>query len=220
MEKAPIKQYDPKIWSDLVDSDDSDMENDIDVDKLAPLEIGPNENRLQYSYCLWFARKGTHRATDYSKSLHFVGRCATVEQWWSLYCHLVRPTALKPYRELSLFKHGIKPMWEDPNNAKGGQWVIRLRKNKIDRAWENVCMAMLGEQFLVGQEICGVVLTTKYPEDSLSVWNRTATDQASTARIRDTLRRILNLPLATPMEYKTHCDSLKYVAMSKGPLKS
>lgn len=54
-------------------------------------------------------------------------------------------------------------MWEDPCNAKGGKWMIRLRKNKIDQAWENVCMAMLGEQFLVGPEICGIVLSTRFP---------------------------------------------------------
>lgn len=47
-------------------------------------------------------------------------------------------------------------------------------------------------------------------EDLLSVWNRSATDYHCTNRIRDTLRRILNLPPNTPMEYKTHCDSLKY----------
>lgn len=153
-----------KVWPEIVDSDDSDVENEIDVDKLPPLEVGPGENRLQHTYCLWFSRKGTQRAAaDYSKSLHVVGRCASVQQWWSLYSHLIRPTALKPYRELSLFKQGIKPMWEDPANSKGGQWVIRLRKNKIERAWENVCMAMLGEQFLVGDEICGIVLQTKYP---------------------------------------------------------
>lgn len=92
-----------------------------------------------------------------------MGRCASVEQFWSLYCHLVRPSSLKPFRELHLFKSGIKPMWEDPCNAKGGKWVIRLRKNRIDRAWENACMAMLGEQFLVGPEICGIVLSTRFP---------------------------------------------------------
>lgn len=54
-------------------------------------------------------------------------------------------------------------MWEDPSNVKGGKWVIRLRKTKIDRAWENACMAMLGEQFLVGPEICGIVLSTRFP---------------------------------------------------------
>lgn len=52
-------------------------------------------------------------------------------------------------------------------------------------------------------------LIFEFQEDLLSVWNKTATDQASTARIRDTLRRILNLPPNTPMEYKIHCDSLK-----------
>ncbi|XP_039490845.1 eukaryotic translation initiation factor 4E type 2 isoform X1 [Drosophila santomea] len=170
MEKVANKQYESKNWPDLVDSDDSDVENEIDVEKLPPLEVGPGENRLQHTYCLWFSRKGTQRAAaDYSKSLHVVGRCASVQQWWSLYSHLIRPTALKPYRELSLFKQGIKPMWEDPANSKGGQWVIRLRKNKIERAWENVCMAMLGEQFLVGDEICGIVLQTKYPNPSIQV---------------------------------------------------
>lgn len=110
---------------------------------------------------------------DYSKSLHCIGRCASVEQFWSLYCHLVRPSTLKPYRELHLFKSGIKPMWEDPSNVKGGKWVIRLRKTKIDRAWENACMAMLGEQFLVGPEICGIVLSTRFPvstEDKTLEW--------------------------------------------------
>lgn len=204
-------------WTEIVDSDDSDMENDIDVEKLPPLEVGPHENRLQHTYWLWFSRKGAHRATDYSKSLRVVGRCASVQQWWSLYSHLKRPTALNLFRELSLFKQGIKPMWEDPANSKGGQWVIRLRKNQIDRSWENVCMAMLGEQFLVGDEICGIVLTTKIGEGTLSVWNRTASDYFSTTRIRDTLRRILNIPLTVPMEYKIHCDSLKYVATNKGP---
>lgn len=194
------------------DSDDSgDEGTDFDVDKLETLEIGPGEHKLQYTYCLWFGKKGSHRAAEYGKSLHFVGRCASVEQWWTLYCHLIKPTVLKPFRKLHLFKSGIKPMWEDPGNVRGGKWVIRLKKNKIDRAWENVCMAMLGEQFLVGPEICGVVLSTQFPEDLLSIWNRTATDTTSTNRIRDTLRRILNLPPSTHMEYKPHCDSLKYL---------
>ena len=47
-------------------------------------------------------------------------------------------------------------------------------------------------------------------EDILSIWNKTASDQVTTSRIRDTLRRVLNLPPNTIMEYKTHNDSLKY----------
>lgn len=102
-------------------------------------------------------------------------------------------------------------MWEDPENIKGGKWILRLRKNKVNRAWENVCMAMLGEQFLVGTEICGIVLSTQYPEDLLSIWNKNAIDVGSTNRIRDVLKLILNLPANFPIEYKPHADSLKYV---------
>lgn len=60
-----------------------------------------------------------------------------------------------------------------------------------------------------GNEICGVVVSMRYQEDLLSIWNRTASDQMTTARIRDALKRLLNLPLTTTMEYKTHNDSLK-----------
>lgn len=48
-------------------------------------------------------------------------------------------------------------------------------------------------------------------EDLLSVWNRSSADYNCTTRIRDTLRRVLNLPPNTPMEYKSHNDSLKYI---------
>lgn len=50
-------------------------------------------------------------------------------------------------------------------------------------------------------------------DDILSLWNRTASDQATTIRIRDTLKRVLHLPSNTVMEYKTHTDSLKYVLL-------
>lgn len=75
-------------------------------------------------------------------------------------------------------------------------------------------MAMLGEQFMAGNEICGVVVSTRYQEYLLSIWNRTASDQATTARIRDALKRLLNIPASATMEYKTHNDCLKYVIQS------
>lgn len=51
---------------------------------------------------------------------------------------------------------------------------------------------------------------SSWQEDILSIWNRTSNDQMTTSRIRDTLRRVLNLPTNTIMEYKTHNDSLRY----------
>ena len=74
-------------------------------------------------------------------------------------------------------------------------------------------LAMLGEQFMVGEEVCGAVVSVRFQEDILSIWNRTALDPALdpavTARIRDTFKRVLNLPPATLIEYKAHNDSIK-----------
>lgn len=39
------------------ESDDSDNEvADVDVEKLPPIDIPTSENRLQYTYCLWYHR--------------------------------------------------------------------------------------------------------------------------------------------------------------------
>ena len=54
------------------------------------------------------------------------------------------------------------------------------------------------------------IMCLSLQEDIISVWNRVANDQATTNRIRDTLRRVLNLPPTTILEYKNHGDSLKY----------
>uniref|UniRef100_A0A8C6Z2M2 Eukaryotic translation initiation factor 4E family member 2 n=1 Tax=Nothoprocta perdicaria TaxID=30464 RepID=A0A8C6Z2M2_NOTPE len=133
-----------------------------------------------------------------------------VEQFWRFYSHMVRPGDLTGHSDFHLFKEGIKPMWEDDANKNGGKWIIRLRKGLASRCWENLILAMLGEQFMVGEEICGAVVSVRFQEDIISIWNKTASDQATTARIRDTLRRVLNLPPNTIMEYKTHTDSIKY----------
>lgn len=96
--------------SDSDEDSDTDAAEPIDYEKLPVLEPGPGEHKLQYTYCLWFKKGVVRRAQatkvddDYSKSLHIIGRCASVEQWWSLYSHLVKPTSLKPFRELHLFK--------------------------------------------------------------------------------------------------------------------
>lgn len=64
---------------------------------------------------------------------------------------------------------------------------------------------------MVGGEICGAVCSVRNQEDIVSLWNRTADSPKVTNRIRDTLRRVLNLPVNTILEYKRHDDCLKYV---------
>jgi len=173
--------------------------------------LGKGEHKLQYCYCLWFSRKNPGKQQlnqKYEDSIKLIGAFSSVEQFWSFYTYMVRPGELTGHSDVHLFKHGIRPMWEDKANKNGGKWIVRLKKGLASRCWENLILAMLGEQFMVGPEICGAVVSLRYQEDIISIWNRNASDQATTSRIRDILRRVLNLPQNTIMEYKAHMASL------------
>lgn len=51
---------------------------------------------------------------------------------------------------------------QDDANRCGGKWIVRLRKGLASRCWENLILAMLGEQFMVGDEICGAVVSIRF----------------------------------------------------------
>lgn len=106
----------------------------------------------------------------------------------------------------------VDPIMQDEANSSGGKWIVRLRKGLASRCWENLILAILGEQFMVNDEICGAVVSVRYQEDIISVWNRTASDQTTTIRIRDTLKRVLNLPPNTILEYKVRTNRKRLTA--------
>jgi translation initiation factor 4E len=186
------------------------MEEDIDADEhLPPLEVGPQEHRLQYTYGLWYIGKTNYQ--QYDLTLKKIGRFASVEQFWALYSHLVRPSDLHSPSDFFLFRDGIKPMWEHKGNREGGQWLVRLNKGLAARCWENLVMAILGEQFNVGDEICGAGVSMRQKKDCISLWNKTSADQETTEKIRDVMRKVLNLPSHFQLEYRCHKDVLQWL---------
>ena len=60
---------------------------------------------------------------------------------------------------------------------------MRLKKGVVDRYWENLLYALVGDQFLdAGEEVTGAVLSVRNGEDVLSVWTRL--DGGKNIRIR------------------------------------
>ncbi|RNA27190.1 eukaryotic translation initiation factor 4E type 2 isoform X3 [Brachionus plicatilis] len=178
-----------------------------------------SQSPLEYGYSFWFSKRPSKNATNqstaptnpanYDANLRLVGTFNSVEKFWYYYAHMTRPHDLVGHADILMFKDGIRPLWEDDANKNGGKWIVRLKKGLANRCWENLILAILGEQFMVGEEICGAVVSCRYQEDLISIWNKTCSNQAVTSRIKDTLKRILNLPPSTILEYKSHNDSLK-----------
>jgi len=72
-----------------------------------------------------------------------------------------------------MFKDSIRPVWEDEENKQGGKWIIRLKKGVIDRYWDDMLLAVVGDQFAeAGEEVCGMVVSVRSGEDVFSVWTK------------------------------------------------
>ncbi|KAH8553969.1 translation initiation factor eIF 4e-like domain-containing protein [Umbelopsis sp. PMI_123] len=164
---------------------------------------------LHYTWVFWFMhRPPGAKITNYESGMKKIASVSSIEDYWAVYSHLKRPKDLPNISDYHLFKQGVRPVWEDTMNVNGGKWIVRLKKGLASRYWESLVMAILGDQFDVGQEICGAVLSIRNSEDILSVWNQSAHEGRTNLKIRDTMKKVLNLPADTIMEYKTHNDSL------------
>ncbi|KAF8889396.1 translation initiation factor eIF 4e-like domain-containing protein [Infundibulicybe gibba] len=190
----------------------------------------PGVHPLRNTWVFWFRQQRApgNKIISYEEGIKKIAAFSSVESFWSLWTHLAPPSALQPTTDYLLFHSGVRrPVWEDPLNLSGGKWIVRLKKGVADRLWEDLVLALIGDQFDFDDtgagvdadgdaeegegwpEICGCTISVRQSEDIVSVWNRVDGDVKIRERIRDTLRRVLNLPASTIMEYKSNNDSMQ-----------
>jgi len=121
----------------------------------------------------------------------------SVEEFWGLYNNIVPPSQLPGKANYYLFKDGIVPAWEDPQNKNGGKWSIQVPKEKsktqIDQMWLYTMLAAIGETFetsaTVGKEpaepvteqsdiVTGVICSSRPNFYRIAIWTRSAPDTA------------------------------------------
>ena len=68
---------------------------------------------------------------------------------------------------LNVFINNVKPLWEDLACKDGGRFTLRVPKTHSAKYWEDLLMAMIGEQFTIADQVLGLVLSTKYNGDSI-----------------------------------------------------
>ena len=148
----------------------------------------------------------------YENSIKTIQTVHTVEEFWETYNYLKRPNDLASTTDYHFFREGVKPTWEDSANERGGKWIVRLPKGLASRYWEEVVLALIGGQFqgVPDGEITGLVISIRYSEDILGVWNRNALDHDMVERLRDAIKKVLQLPsfAHATMEYKPHQNSI------------
>ena len=88
--------------------------------------------------------------------------------------HITSASELAQKSDYHLFKSGVRPEWEDPQNKHGGRWAYTFKNSKAnDETWLNIMLAAIGET-LQEPDVVGVSVSVKPKEEIISVWNRDA----------------------------------------------
>lgn len=138
------------------------------------------------AWTLWEKPVSSHSSNDhdhYASSTRCLSRISNIEEFWKYWLcvpqpsellegkHFVREIAhsggeLTQIDTLMLFREGVRPEWEDPQNANGGHFQYMFRPNSIhppqlDEYWNNIVIGLVGGTIEPSEMITGVRLLDK-----------------------------------------------------------
>ena len=87
----------------------------------------------------------TTSSTSYEARLVKLATINDVRDFWEVFNNFDITTL--PLRDtIHLFHKGVKPVWEDARNERGGAWTFRVPKDKAGEVWKQVALMAVGEQ--------------------------------------------------------------------------
>lgn len=133
------------------------------------------------------------------------------------------PLQLSAGNTYNLFKHGIEPKWEDPQNSEGGEWrvIVTPSRNQpgrqqgprpllrsLDEYWINTVLAVIGEGFAPDEsdDIAGIVLNVRKGNNRISLWTKSAVNKDLQMRIANRWKETANIQIR--MEYTSFKEQL------------
>lgn len=136
---------------------------------------------FEHAWCLWFDRyigRG-FTAHEYADAIKEVFVVQTIQDFWRWYNNLPSAAELDPSCTYHLMKHGIRPLWEDPGNVRGGNLTAKISCKDANDVWLKLCLLAISgqlDQFLekCGDQICGVSIGMRKTDAAIYFWNADA----------------------------------------------
>eukprot|EP00039_Didymoeca_costata_P018627 m.334276 g.334276 ORF g.334276 m.334276 type:complete len:218 (-) comp17324_c0_seq1:968-1621(-) len=177
-----------------------------------------NPHLLKNTWVLWFDNQSNQKnkpSQKWEDSLELIYKIKSIEDMWGVYNNAKTPQDIPKMSNYHLFKEGIKPMWEDPRNAKGGKWTLVLTgpaRQEGNKLWLRTIMLLLGEQLTDGdnEQVCGAVFSARHKNDKISLWTKDALDTEGCNRIGRTLKQAMGVPPGVELSYAGHQDAMSH----------
>ncbi|KAJ9273227.1 hypothetical protein DTO212C5_812 [Paecilomyces variotii] len=91
-----------------------------------------------------------------------------------------------------IFRKGVKPVWEDPENLKGGCWTFRVPKAKAQEFFHEIAILCMANEFQAALEkehdhVLGVSTSIRFNSHLISVWNKLGSNQRAIKALEETI---------------------------------
>ncbi|KAH7371269.1 translation initiation factor eIF 4e-like domain-containing protein [Pyrenochaeta sp. MPI-SDFR-AT-0127] len=131
---------------------------------------------------------------------------------------------LKLRDSIHLFHLGVKPVWEDPRNARGGAWYFKISKDVASQFWHEMCLLAVGDilqsaietkRDAFNDDICGISYSVRWNAVQIAVWNRDAENEAGREKLLAIILEKLSPELQPKKEdsywYKAHKEHKGFI---------
>ncbi|RMZ80611.1 hypothetical protein DV738_g2546, partial [Chaetothyriales sp. CBS 135597] len=191
----------------------SSDENTTSVDEIKTVFHDVNNFNVTHpllnTWSLWFTKPPSSKGDNWNDLLKEVVTFDTVEEFWGVYVNL----AVKS--DYHLFKKGVKPEWEDPQNKHGGKWSYSYKDKKlinIDELWLHAQLAAIGETLEDegDNEVMGVVVNVRKGFYRIGLWTRTtgkAGGKDALMKIGARFKEVLQVGNNDVIEFSGHTDA-------------
>ncbi|KAJ4980282.1 hypothetical protein NE237_031119 [Protea cynaroides] len=169
---------------------------------------------LENSWTFWFDNPSSKsKQVPWGASIRPVHTFSTVEEFWSIYNNILHPSKFVVGADFYCFKNKIEPKWEDPVCANGGKWTISFSRGKSDKSWLYTLLALIGEQFDYGDEICGAVVNVRGKQEKISIWTKNASNEPAQMSIGKQWKEFLDCK--ETIGFIVHDDAMKFDRAAK-----
>ncbi|MCJ1357023.1 MAG: eukaryotic translation initiation factor 4E [Icmadophila ericetorum] len=133
---------------------------------------------LMNNWTLWFTKPPSGKGDNWNDLLKEVVTFDSVEEFWGVYNNITPTSELALKSDYHLFKKGVRPEWEDPQNKHGGKWSFQFKDKKdvpIDELWLHIMLAAIGETLEDDGdgEVMGVVVNVRKGFYRIGLWTKT-----------------------------------------------
>ncbi|KAF2742058.1 translation initiation factor eIF4e [Sporormia fimetaria CBS 119925] len=127
---------------------------------------------------------------------------------------------------IHLFHAGVKPLWEDPRNVRGGAYYFRVSKDVAEQFWLEICLFAVGDVLQgavetkresFNDDICGISYSVRWNAVQIAIWNRDAENEAGKEKLLAVILDKLSPELQPKKDsywYKAHKEHKGFIAPS------